>query len=734
MTLVYKPLSQYTEQAYRDYSLYVLLDRALARYSDGLKPVQRRILYAMYELHLGPQSKPKKSVRAIGDALGKYHPHSDQAGYEALVGLAQDFSIRYPLVHGQGNFGSVDDPKSFAAMRYTEVRLSRYSPLLFDELSDSSVQWISNFDGTMREPFELPAQLPFLLINGSSGIAVGLSTEIPPHNLGQVIDALTAYLKNSKISDADLIALLQGPDFPLGGIVEMTQEEQFGFYTRGKGHFVLKATIVIDGTRLIIRSIPYMTNTTKIIEQIQNLAQEKSLLAPFELIDESDEDHPVCLSLIFKTSAQAKAAVDVLYAKTDCRVNYRCYFHALNHKGLPYCFGLKEFFSQWTQYRETSLLAQAQSRYLKCDEKQQELKVYQIAYEHLDLIFDALKQENDPWVYLGRVLSLSQKEIDILASLKLKDLSKLSMDAIYAQRRELDQEMSSLGELIERRDLRIKSMLKQLNDLKKTYADKRRSTLVIVDTLEKKIILKAPVSVSTENESTRPVCVILSTLGWIKVIKNQSVCLSDSDLGTHLRQGDSVSKQLVLLEKELVCLLDSQGRMYAIPIASLPTSKFGQHISELINLPSGYKTIFLLPFLKHYVFITQKGLMLYCELQESGAFKRGRQVMKVQEHDEIIFAHSVCAEDYIFITGLNEGEYGFIALSDLTPKYTGAGLPLTKTLNIKSVQLCTSFAHVELYDHKGKLLKDTLSTLIIKRGQLLKKSSKIKAVHLHHEK
>jgi len=720
MTVLKRNLSTYAQEAYRDYALYVLLDRALARYSDGLKPVQRRILYAMYELHLGPQAKPKKAVRAIGDALGKYHPHSDQAGYEALVGLAQGFTIRYPLIEGQGNFGSIDDPKSFASMRYTEVRLSTYSPLLFKELSDDSVAWQKNFDGTLFEPIELPAQLPVLLLNGCSGIAVGLSTEIPPHHMGECIAALQHMIKHPAASVETLMKYMPGPDFPGGGILRASADDLKAFYDVGKGHFQLDAVIVQEGSTLVIKEIPYMSMTSKIIDQLQQLNNIKTLTAPFEVIDESDEQSPVRVVLQFKTAAHAKASMPVILDQTDCSLTYRCYFNALDQSGMPRCFTLKEFFTQWIEYRLGSLLAQFQARQRTVAARRAVLNVYKIAFHSLDQIFAVLQTSSDPWQALQITLKLSDEEIDILSALRLKELSKLSMDKLLQEEQTLIEENIILVDRIMHRHARVAVMEEQLKALKLQYADRRRTQILPP---RDKLNLRAHIAVQPKEEA-RPTFILLTTFGWIKLVrplKSGAVI----DFTTHCRPGDSVFATLSVQDDCDIVFVDQKGRFYGLKANVFGSSKFGEHLSGLLSLPSGHQIVSMQAMCAHIAWVSSLGYGCSIEMGALSLNKRGKHIAKLEEDESLIWVDSVEPHRALWVRS-TQNTYGLLSLDVLPTRRSGRGVILWKGAEyidkVETFHLKTDT--VTLMSATGRKTNYDESLLQIKRGQTLKSPAK----------
>ena len=433
-------LSDFAQEAYKDYALYVLHDRALPRLIDGLKPVQRRLVFAMHQLHLDYKSKPKKSARTVGDVLGKFHPHSDQACYEALVNLSQPFTTRYPLLDGQGNFGSQDDPKSFAAMRYTEVKLSIYANLFLEELNDDVVPWQSNFDGTLKEPQILPAQLPFLLLNGCSGIAVGMSCEIPSFNLSEVVDSLVLFLTHPKANATDLVEVLKGPDFPTGGVLKCTTDQLAQYYSSTTGTFTLEGKYTKDSKKIIISQLPYTLSTSRLIEQIQQLAQKKDLPGLTDIIDSSDHLQPVSLECHFKTESDCLHGLNVLLNKTDLRRTYRSYFNILDHRNIPGGMSIVQFIQHWIEVRKQIVLAQFKRRMRLINERLHILNALACVYNDMDQVIQIIRFEDEPWDVIAKRYDLDKQQIDALRALKLSQLTKINSQALLDEKQALEEE------------------------------------------------------------------------------------------------------------------------------------------------------------------------------------------------------------------------------------------------------------------------------------------------------
>ncbi|NBV28077.1 DNA topoisomerase IV subunit A [bacterium] len=702
-------LSSYTQEAYRDYAMYVLLDRALPRLGDGFKPVQRRIVYAMHELGLSATSKPKKSARTIGDVLGKYHPHSDQACYEALVGLAQGFSTRYPIIEGQGNFGSLDDPKSFAAMRYTEVRLSNYAQLLLDELTSSNVPWQLNFDGTCSEPIVLPAKVPFLLLNGCSGIAVGMSTEIPPHNLEELIQALIYTIDHTQPDLDALLEIMPGPDFPTGGIIRATALELKEFYEKGKGSFVVQAHITQDDKTLIIHQIPYYTTVSRIIEQLQQINSVKTITAPFELIDESDERNPVHLVLHFKSAAVASASLALLYEKTELQRTYRCYFNGLNADNVPTCFSLVTYLKEWLVFRTDCLRKQFIERTQSIERRIKIIHACMVVFQNLKQILQIIQDEDEPWAEIAGRFDLDQEQIDALAALRLRQLTKLSYVELKKELEDLLEEQENLHTLLGS-STKLKNYIKnQLKTIIKGFSDKRRTQILPHE--EKKVLYFA----ETKKEEIKPLTVFLSELGWIKTAKGHALPHDHASF----RQGDQLRASQECYSNQNCAFIDNKGRFYALTAELLPSSRFGEHASTVFNIPSGHQVMSCLS-LEHSIFIlTNKGFGFILETHDLALNKRGKNIVKLEADETLIW---VCNLKGPYILLMNDDKkIGILRVSDIPIRRSGRGLQLVKQAHFIKIQSLndTSIIEAELID--GKKVTLDKKDFMISRGNMLKK-------------
>ncbi|MBM4222361.1 MAG: hypothetical protein FJ161_00945 [Gammaproteobacteria bacterium] len=727
-----KDLSNYAEEAYREYAMYVLLDRALPKYSDGLKPVQRRLLYTMHELGLAPDAKPKKAVRVVGDTLGKYHPHSDVACYEALVGLAQDFSTRYPLVQGQGNFGSIDDPKSFAAMRYTEARLSRYSRTLMDELTQESVSWQKNFDGTTQEPCELPAQLPTLLLNGCSGIAVGLTSEIPPHNLAECINTVLYAIDHPTANNRQLLLQLKGPDFPSGGILYATEDELLMFYESGKGSFRLTGVIVQEKSDLIISAIPYMSTGSRIIEQIHELIDQKILPQSCTIVDESDEQYPVRIVLRFKNSTQAEESKDILLEKTDLKIQYRCYFHAIDVHGKPTCYSLKEFLNQWVEMRLNCLKAQYIARREEIAKRRAVLKVYHIACESRSTIFHALEHEEDPWGALKNFLQLTDREAEVLSQIRLRELTRLSADTLNAEEQNLLREDRKLLQKIDDRAQCILALKEQLISLKDIYADVRR-TQIISEPVEKTAGVKTTKRNTAQSERKADIkecTVIITELGWVKNITSKSQDKIE-DWSAHIRPGDRLRQAVrVFSDAELVCF-DQKGRLYGCAVEDLPISKFGEHCSALFSIPSGHEMISICSKAQNIILVNSSGYGFQMDLSSITVQKRGKQAVSLDDNESIA---AIIPANVSYILAHSKEKFGLLPVEQIAVRQSGKGTLLWKSAGAHKVDIMPFKENDKLFfvSAAGRKSSVTLDDALIKRAQalkMIKKNCELLVIH-----
>lgn len=557
-----QPLRNFTEKAYLDYSMYVILDRALPHIGDGLKPVQRRIVYAMSELGLRNTAKYKKSARTVGDVLGKYHPHGDAACYEAMVLMAQNFSYRYPLVDGQGNWGSPDDPKSFAAMRYTESRLTAYAQVLLAELEQGTVDWNPNFDGTLTEPALLPARLPNVLLNGSTGIAVGMATDIPPHNLREVAAACVHLLDNPNASLRELCDLIQGPDFPTEAEIITPREEIIELYRTGNGSLRTRATYTVEDGDIIITALPHQTSGSKVLEQIAEQMQAKKLPMVDDLRDESDHENPTRLVITPRSKRiDVEALMAHLFATTDLERSYRVNLNMIGIDGKPQVKDLSTLLKEWLEYRTATVRRRLQYRLEKVLTRLHILDGLMIAYLNIDEVIAIIRREDEPKPVLMKRFNLSDTQAEAILELKLRHLAKLEEIKIRGEQDELAKERDHLEKILGSAKL-LKSLIRKelLEDAGK-FGDKRRSP----------IVARAEAQAIREEEMlpSEPITVVLSEKGWVRAAKGHDI----DSANLSYRAGDDFKADAKGRSNQLAVFLDSTGRSYSLPAHSLPSAR-----------------------------------------------------------------------------------------------------------------------------------------------------------------
>jgi topoisomerase-4 subunit A len=622
-------LADYTERAYLDYSMYVILDRALPSVADGLKPVQRRIIYAMSELGLKSTSKYKKSARTVGDVLGKFHPHGDSACYEAMVLMAQSFSYRYPLIDGQGNWGSADDPKSFAAMRYTESRLSAFTQLLLNELPYGTTDWQPNFDGTIQEPLLLPARVPNVLLNGCSGIAVGMATDIPPHNLGEIIDATVYLLENPTATTADLCQLIQGPDYPTKAEIITARNEIKAIYDTGYGSIRQRAVYTIDGEEIIITALPHQTSGNKVIEQIAQQMLSKKLPDIVDLRDESDHENPTRLVLTPRSkSVNIETTMLHLYATTDLEKSYRVNMNVIGLDGKPCVKNLKQILSEWLVFRKITVTRRLTHRLVQVNDRLHLLEGMLIVYLNLDQVIQIIRENDKPKEELMRVFQLSERQANAILETKLRHLAKLEETKLTTEKNELHHEKTQL-ELILGSDARLQTLIKkELRADQKEHANNRMSPLV---KREQAQALRVEERITAE-----PTTVVLSEKGWIRSGKGHD--LNGSDL--NYRPGDHFLTQVKCQTNSLLTLLDNSGRSYQISAHGLPSIRgFGEPLTASLKPPAGARFISLQVLDPDEMILMSSqagyGFMTTAE-QLACKTKNGKSVLKIPPHSQAL--------------------------------------------------------------------------------------------------
>lgn len=578
------PLRLFAEKAYLDYSMYVVLDRALPHIADGLKPVQRRIIYAMSELGLSAQSKPKKSARTVGDVIGKFHPHGDSACYEAMVTMAQPFSYRYPLVDGQGNWGSADDPKSFAAMRYTEAKLTPYAATLLGELEMGTADWVPNFDGTMTEPKLLPARLPNILVNGTTGIAVGMATDIPPHNLRELAAACQLLLKDPSTTLDQVMEVLPGPDFPTGCEIISERAELRKLYDSGNGMVRMRARWEREDDNIVITNLPHQVSPSKIQEQIAEQMRAKKLPLVDDLRDESDHENPVRIVIIPRSSrVDVEQLMTHLFATTDLEKSVRVNLNMIGLDGRPRVKNLPEILSEWLVYRVATVRRRLEHRLNKVNERLHILDGLLIAYLNIDEVIRIIRFEEDPHAELMARFGLSDIQATAILDLRLRHLQKIEEMQIRGEQDELAKERAKLEDLLSSEAKLKKLVAKEIDEDAKKYGDDRRCPLVA----------RAPAVAmeATEILPSEPITIVLSKAGWIRAAKGHEVDVH----GLSYKTGDEYLTSVAGRTNHLLIGLDSKGRAYTLNPRELPSARGqGEPVTTRLDLQDGASIVSLL--------------------------------------------------------------------------------------------------------------------------------------------
>ncbi|EHU3164726.1 DNA topoisomerase IV subunit A [Acinetobacter baumannii] len=577
-----RSVAEFTEQAYLNYAMYVIMDRALPHISDGLKPVQRRIVYAMSELGLKSSGKPKKSARTVGDVLGKYHPHGDSACYKAMVLMAQPFSYRYPLIEGQGNWGSPDDPKSFAAMRYTEAKLSAYSELLLSELGQGTSEWQDNFDGSLKEPITLPARVPNILLNGTTGIAVGMATDIPPHNLREVVKGTIALIRNPQTSDEKLAEYIPAPDLPTKAEIITPPEELLKIQTTGRGSYRMRAVYTIEKNEIVITELPYQVSGSKVITQIADQMQAKKLPLVVDVRDESDHENPTRLVMIVLRSNRidAEAVMSHLFATTDLESSYRVNLNMIGEDGRPQVKSIRRILLEWIEIRKKTVTRRLQYHLNRIEKRLHILAGLLIAYLDIDTVIRIIREEDQPKPVLMEHFNIDEIQAEAILELKLRHLAKLEEMEIRHEQDELSAKAAIIREQLENPESLKNLIIGELKEDAKKFGDERRSP----------IVARAE-AVQIKEQDLMPaetVTVVLSEAGWVRAAKGADV---DAE-NLNYRAGDQYLSHAVGKTNQRVYFLDETGRSYALPISNLPSARgLGDPLSSKLSPASGVSFI-----------------------------------------------------------------------------------------------------------------------------------------------
>lgn len=660
------PLRTFTEKAYLNYSMYVIMDRALPFIGDGLKPVQRRIVYAMSELGLNAAAKFKKSARTVGDVLGKFHPHGDLACYEAMVLMAQPFSYRYPLVDGQGNWGAPDDPKSFAAMRYTESRLSKISEILLSELGQGTVDFQPNFDGTLEEPQYLPARLPHILLNGTTGIAVGMATDIPPHNINEVADAAVLLLDNPKAGLDDVLNIIQGPDFPTEAEIISPKDDIRKMYETGRGSIKMRATWHKEDGEIIISALPHQSSPSKIIAQIAEQMTAKKLPMVEDIRDEADYENPVRIVLVPRSNrVDTDALMAHLFATTDLEKSYRVNMNMIGLDHKPAVKGLLQILTEWLTFRRTTVTRRLQHRLDKVLARLHILDGLMIAFLNIDEVIEIIRTEDEPKQVLMTRFNLSDEQAEAILNLRLRHLAKLEEHQLQAEKDKLEEERSNL-ELILGSERRLNTLIKkEIQEDAKKYASPRMSQLV--EREEAKAI--------SESEMTpaEPVTVILSEMGWVRCAKGHDIDPS----GLSYKAGDKYLAHACGKSNQPVIFIDSTGRSYALDPLSLPSARSqGEPLTGKLTLPAGatIEQVIMEPEKQELLMASDAGYGFICKFEDLIARnKAGKALISLPENAKVLKPETLSESTSLLVSLTSAGRMLIFPVRDLPALSKGKG-------------------------------------------------------------
>ena len=690
-------LKKYAEESYLNYAMYVILDRALPNVGDGLKPVQRRILYAMSELGLDASSKYKKSARTVGDVIGKFHPHGDSAAYEAMVLMAQNFSFKYPLVDGQGNWGSQDDPKSFAAMRYTESKLTNFANLLISELKLGTVDWQANFDGSLLEPIIFPSKIPSILLNGTSGIAVGMATDIPSHNINEIIDATIKILEEPKTSLKEILKIIKGPDFSNESPVIINSEELEEMYSSGRGGFKIQAKWQQEKNSIIIDSLPYQASGSKILEQIAEQMQNKKLPMVVDLADEGDHEYPVRLVITLKSNrVNADDLMNHLFASTDLQKNYRTNMNLISLKGGPKVFALIDLLKEWLVFRKNTVKRKLEHRLDQVNDRLHILEGLLLIFIDIDKVIKIIRKSDEPKKDLIKNFKLSEIQANAILEIKLRQLAKLEQIKLEDEKKNLTTEQNEIEKVLKSKT-RLKTLIKkELNEIKENFGENRKSP----------IIASSAAKIFSEEETiiTESITVVLSKAGWIRSAKGHDI----DPNSLSYRGDDSLQDFARGKSNQITVFIDSTGKAYSIPSHSLPSARgMGEPITGRLSADSGVQFIssvigndesrFLIMNTAGYGYISEYKNMISNK-------KTGRAFMKLPENAKMLKAIPI-KEDHSYIAAVsNIGKLLIFELKELPVLGKGKG---NKIINIPKDKLKAGeefMAHAQVLSDDSSLM------------------------------
>ena len=690
-------LKKYAEESYLNYAMYVILDRALPNVGDGLKPVQRRILYAMSELGLDASSKYKKSARTVGDVIGKFHPHGDSAAYEAMVLMAQNFSFKYPLVDGQGNWGSQDDPKSFAAMRYTESKLTNFANLLISELKLGTVDWQANFDGSLLEPIIFPSKIPSILLNGTSGIAVGMATDIPSHNINEIIDATIKILEEPKTSLKEILKIIKGPDFSNESPVIINSEELEEMYSSGRGGFKIQAKWQQEKNSIIIDSLPYQASGSKILEQIAEQMQNKKLPMVVDLADEGDHEYPVRLVITLKSNrVNADDLMNHLFASTDLQKNYRTNMNLISLKGGPKVFALIDLLKEWLVFRKNTVKRKLEHRLDQVNDRLHILEGLLLIFIDIDKVIKIIRKSDEPKKDLIKNFKLSEIQANAILEIKLRQLAKLEQIKLEDEKKNLTTEQNEIEKVLKSKT-RLKTLIKkELNEIKENFGEDRKSP----------IIASSAAKIFSEEETiiTESITVVLSKAGWIRSAKGHDI----DPNSLSYRGDDSLQDFARGKSNQITVFIDSNGKAYSIPSHSLPSARgMGEPITGRLSADSGVQFIssvigndesrFLIMNTAGYGYISEYKNMISNK-------KTGRAFMKLPENAKMLKAIPI-RDDHSYIAAVsNIGKLLIFELKELPVLGKGKG---NKIINIPKDKLKAGeefMAHAQVLSDDSSLM------------------------------
>ncbi|MFW1958931.1 DNA topoisomerase IV subunit A [Acinetobacter johnsonii] len=714
-----RSVAEFTEQAYLNYAMYVIMDRALPHISDGLKPVQRRIVYAMSELGLKHSGKPKKSARTVGDVLGKYHPHGDSACYEAMVLMAQPFSYRYPFIEGQGNWGSPDDPKSFAAMRYTEAKLSQYSEVLLSELGQGTCDWQDNFDGSMKEPVTLPARIPNILLNGTTGIAVGMATDIPPHNLREVVKGTIALIRNPNLGDEKVAEYIPAPDLPTKAEIITPPEELLKIQSTGRGSYRMRSVYRIEKNEIVITDLPYQVSGSKVISQIADQMQAKKLPLVSDVRDESDHQNPTRLVIVLRSNRiDAEAVMSHLFATTDLESSYRVNMNMIGADGRPQVKSIRRILLEWIEIRKETVTRRLQYHLNKIEKRLHILGGLIIAYLNIDEVIRIIREEEQPKAELMSRFNIDDIQAEAILELKLRHLARLEEMEMRREQEELEAKAALIREQLANPESLKVLIINELKDDAKKYGDDRRSP----------IVHRAEATAMSEQDfmPADPVTVVLSEAGWIRSAKGHEV---DAE-NLNFRAGDQYLSHAQGKSNQRVYVLDESGRSYALAINSLPSARgLGEPLSSKLSPASGvgFKQVFIADDETEVVALSSKGYGFKTQAKQLDTnAKAGKAFLTLPEKATVMPLTSVDQATHLALL-TSTGRLLILELSELPILNKGKGNKLIQLEEKDQIVFMTRLTLDEILQvvagqQQLKLKGDDLQKYIGKRaskGQLL---------------